>query len=150
MALSRFSPILVTACAQLVTLWRRWAQSKHTTAAALAMLSDSTPPAIGMLTQRWSASSSDEDIPRAGSLLGNRAVDLLGGRWLIGQGHVARMAGSDTAIRRARMHRMADRLSALDASLLYAEEPTAGRDAVPDVDTLAVLIEELVPTVRGL
>ncbi len=45
---------------------------------------------------------------------------------------------------------MGDRLSALDASLLYAEEPTADRDAVPDVDTLAVLIEELVPTVRGL
>jgi hypothetical protein len=48
------------------------------------------------------------------------------------------------------MHGMGDRLSALDASLLYAEEPTADRDAVPDVDTLAVLIEELVPTVRGL
>jgi hypothetical protein len=71
-------------------------------------------------------------------------------RGLIERGHVARMAGSDTAVRCARMHGMGDRLSALDASLLYAEEPTADRDAVPDVDTLAVLIEELVPTVRGL
>jgi hypothetical protein len=74
------------------------------------------------------------------------------------------MAGSDTAVRRARMHGMGDRLLCWTPRWC-AEKPTlpmhvggvgvyprlnADRDVMPDVDTVAVLIEELVPTVRAL
>jgi hypothetical protein len=44
-----------------VVRWRT--HSKHTTAAALATLSDSTPPAIGMPTQPVSCAATAGEIP---------------------------------------------------------------------------------------